>query len=159
MKEMGPVFARDGDQVIIKTSLTGGQAPFSLSWSLRGEPLEWTSRVTPYNRTGCVGVHIRSVGHQDEGTYTCRIANCQGEATFSSTLLVDCKLRQSQGAEKLLRFCCRIEFSQNLKTLSAWCMYAFILSSILDFQVFSNTLTAVRLRCFTVSFRSRAEGE
>ena len=89
------MFARDGDQVIIKTSLTAGQAPFSLSWSFRGEPVQWSGRVSPYTRPGCVGISLTSVGPQDEGTYTCTISNPHGEAVFSCTLLVDCKFAES----------------------------------------------------------------
>ena len=100
MKPMGPVFARDGDTVVIKTSLTTGEAPFSLAWSLDGSPVDWSQRLSPYNRSGCVGVRLERVGREDEGTYTCTVTNRQGQATFSSTLLVDCKSDHSQGAEK-----------------------------------------------------------
>ena len=33
------------------------------------------------------------VGVDDEGTYACTLSNSLGSATFSSTLLVDCKYR------------------------------------------------------------------
>ena len=89
------MLARDGDQVIIKTSLTAGQAPFSLDWRFRGEPVQWSGRVVPYSRPGCVGISLTSVGPQDEGTYTCTISNTHGEANFSCTLLVDCKFAES----------------------------------------------------------------
>ena len=100
MKQMGPVFVRDGDTVIIKTSLTSGSAPFSLSWSVRGCPVVWSHRLSPYNRPGCVGIRLERAGREDEGTYSCTITNSQGQATFSSTLLVDCKSKLSQSAEK-----------------------------------------------------------
>ena len=88
---MGPVFARDGDTVILKTSLTSGEAPFSLSWSVRGSPVTWSQRLSPYNRPGCVGLRLERVGREDEWTYSCTLTNRHGQATFSSTLLVDCK--------------------------------------------------------------------
>ena len=34
LSNIGPVFARDGDDVIIKTNIQGGQAPFTLAWTL-----------------------------------------------------------------------------------------------------------------------------
>ena len=95
MKQMGPVFARDGDTVVIKTSLTSGEAPFSISWTLKGSPLEWSQRLTPYNRSGCVGLRLERVGREDEGTYSCTVTNQHGQDTFSSTLLVDCKSQLS----------------------------------------------------------------
>ena len=95
MKAMGPVFARDGDTVIIKTSLTSGEAPFSLAWSLNGSPVDWSQRLTPYNRPGCVGLRLERVGREDEGTFSCCLTNSQGQVTFSSTLLVDCKCRNT----------------------------------------------------------------
>lgn len=37
LSKVGPVFARDGDDVIIKTNIQGGQTPFALSWTLNGK--------------------------------------------------------------------------------------------------------------------------
>ena len=37
LSKIGPVFARDGDDVIIKTNIQGGQTPFTLSWTLNGK--------------------------------------------------------------------------------------------------------------------------
>ena len=91
MKQIGPVFARDGDNVVIKTSLLAGETPLNIVWSRSGEPVDWSARVRPYNRPGCVGISISAVCPQDEGHYTCRVSNSQGEDSFSSTLLVDCK--------------------------------------------------------------------
>ena len=91
LKDMGPVFARDGDNLVIKTSLLNGSAPFNISWTVNGQPLVWSQRIKPYNKTGCVGISIRDVGFQDEGFYNCCISNSAGGSSFGSTLVVDCK--------------------------------------------------------------------
>jgi hypothetical protein len=31
------------------------------------QELEWRDRVSPYNRPGCVGIHLKRVGIDDEG--------------------------------------------------------------------------------------------
>ena len=91
VKEMGPVFARDGDSLVIKTSLVSGAAPFSVSWRRDGRPVAWSSRVTPYHKPGSVGLSIARAGPGDEAIYSCTIANAEGEATFTATLVVDCE--------------------------------------------------------------------
>ena len=88
---MGPVFARDGDNLVLKTSLLNGLAPFNISWTVNGQPLVWSQRIKPYNKTGCVGISIKDVGFQDEGFYNCCISNSSGGSSFGSTLVVDCK--------------------------------------------------------------------
>ena len=151
MKAPGPVFARDGDQVTIKTSLTGGAAPFSLTWSLDGQPVQWSHRVTPYLRPGCVGISLSTVCLEDEGTYTCRLTNSLGETSFTSTLVVDCKFRLS-GCCKNYQHSqfCRIEFSKQFqpKTLtplpgmSAYFIFPAMLRIFL--LSFPNTLRTLR---------------
>ena len=168
MKASGPVFARDGDQVTIKTSLTGGMAPFSLSWTLDGQPVQWSQRVTPYLRPGCVGISLSTVGLEDEGTYTCRLTNPHGETSFTTTLVVDCKLRIS-GCCKNYQHSqfCRIEFSNHFiqpKTLTHLPgMSAYFIfhcdARNLSTKFSQHLENPERLRYFTVSFRSRAEGE
>ena len=39
LSSIGPVFTRDGDDVIIKTNIQGGQSPFAVSWMLNGKVL------------------------------------------------------------------------------------------------------------------------
>ena len=53
----------------------------------------WSERVQVYNKPGCIGVQLTRVGVDDEGTYTCTVSNSDGSATYSATLLVDCKLQ------------------------------------------------------------------
>lgn len=91
MKEIGPVFARDGDNVVIKTSLVSGETPLNIDWCRNGKPVVWSHRVQPYNKPGSIGISINNVGYQDEGFYSCNISNSHGGAFFSSTLVVDCK--------------------------------------------------------------------
>ena len=106
---MGPIFARDGDDVILKTNIQSGQAPFSINWMkngqvfkvvicssnvnlyIVGQELVFSNRVSPYNRPGCIGIKIIRAGTDDEGHYQCYVRNASGEATFNATLLVDCK--------------------------------------------------------------------
>ena len=52
----------------------------------------WSERVQVYNKPGCIGVQLTRVGVDDEGTYSCTVSNSHGSATYSATLLVDCKL-------------------------------------------------------------------
>ena len=91
LADVGAIFARDGDDLILKTNLRGGAAPFQLSWSHNDGAVAWSARVSPYNREGCVGLRILGAGPQDEGSYRCTVANREGRATFTATLLVDCK--------------------------------------------------------------------
>ena len=91
VNEMGPLFARDGDNLVLKTSLVSGQAPFSISWTLNGQPLVWSQRVTPYHKPGTIGVSLKNVCFDDEGLYSCSVSNSHGDTSFSATLVVDCK--------------------------------------------------------------------
>ena len=91
LADVGAIFARDGDDLILKTNLRGGAAPFQLSWSHNDRAVAWSARVAPYNREGCVGLRILAAGPQDEGSYRCTVANREGRASFTATLLVDCK--------------------------------------------------------------------
>lgn len=91
VKEMGPIFARDGDNLVLKTSIISGQAPFSISWTLNGQPLVWSQRVTPYHKPGTIGVSLKNVCFDDEGLYSCSVSNSDGDTSFSATLVVDCK--------------------------------------------------------------------
>ena len=92
LSDVGPMFVRDGDDLILKTSLRAGRAPFRIEWTHNGEPVVWSARIAPYNREGCVGLRILGAGSQDEGSYCCSVTNSEGAASFSATLLVDCKL-------------------------------------------------------------------
>jgi hypothetical protein len=85
------VFVRDGDDLILKTSLRAGRAPFRLEWSHEGRPVAWSGRLAPYNREGCVGLRVLGAGPQDEGSYSCTVSNSEGAASFTCTLLVDCE--------------------------------------------------------------------
>ena len=55
------------------------------------QDIVWSSRVSPYNRPGCVGIKILCAGIDDEGLYVCSVNNSMGQASFSATLLVECK--------------------------------------------------------------------
>ena len=92
LSDVGPMFVRDGDDLILKTSLRAGRAPFRIEWTHNGQPVSWSARIAPYNREGCVGLRILGAGSQDEGSYCCSVSNSEGAASFSATLLVDCKL-------------------------------------------------------------------
>ena len=92
LSDVGPMFVRDGDDLILKTSLRAGRAPFKIEWTHNDQPVVWSGRVAPYNREGVVGIRILNAGSQDEGSYCCSVANAEGGASFSATLLVDCKL-------------------------------------------------------------------
>ena len=91
LSDVGPMFVRDGDDLILKTSLRAGRAPFRIEWTHNGRPVVWSARIAPYNREGCVGLRILGAGSQDEGSYCCSVTNSEGAASFSATLLVDCK--------------------------------------------------------------------
>ena len=88
---MGPMFARDGDNIVMKSSLLTGEAPLNISWTFNGQPLLWSNRLKPYNKPGCVGITIKNVGYEDEGLYNCCISNTYGGTLFNCTLVVDCK--------------------------------------------------------------------
>ena len=92
LSDVGPMFVRDGDDLILKTSLRAGRAPFRIEWTHNGQPVVWSARIAPYNREGCVGLRILGAGSQDEGSYCCSVTNAEGAGSFSATLLVDCKL-------------------------------------------------------------------
>jgi len=85
----GPVFSRDGDTVIIKSTLESGAPPFNISWKFNGQDVCWSSRVAPLNVPGCIGIRMTQVGNHDEGMYTCTVSNSEGTATSTTVLLVD----------------------------------------------------------------------
>ena len=87
------MFARDGDNLVLKTSLLSGQSPLNISWSLNGQPLAWSQRVMPYHKPGTIGVSLKNVCFHDEGLYSCSVSNSDGDTSFSATLVVDCKSR------------------------------------------------------------------
>ena len=93
MKEMGPMFARDGDNIVIKSSLVSGQSPFEIIWTFNNEPVVWSNRKQPYNKPGSVGISIKNVCMEDEGFYNCVIKNSVGGTSFNGTLVVDCKYK------------------------------------------------------------------
>jgi len=116
LTDIGPVFARDGDDVIMKTSICG-QAPFSLSWTLNGQDLVWSNRVEPYNRPGCIGIKVLRAGTDDEGRYSCTVNNSNGQATFNATLLVD---YAEQKESELMEELCNCPMLDAITPLMSW---------------------------------------
>ena len=55
------------------------------------QDIVWSSRVSPYNRPGCIGIKIMRAGTDDEGQYICSVQNSMGQDNFKATLLVDCE--------------------------------------------------------------------
>jgi len=87
----GPLLVRDGDDVTLTCNVTAGEQPIDIEWFKDDQVLSWTQRVKPLNSadTGSVGVKLRTVGPEDEGSYVCRVSNRLGEDTAAITLLVD----------------------------------------------------------------------
>merc|ERR1712012_1014675 len=117
LSDVGPMFVRDGDDLILKTSLRAGRAPFKIEWTHNDQPVVWSGRVAPYNREGVVGIRILNAGSQDEGSYYCAVTNAEGAASFSATLLVD---YAEQKESELMVELCNCPMLDSITPLMSW---------------------------------------
>jgi len=117
LKSSGPLFCRDGDSVVVKASLQSGQAPFHITWTFNDQAVEWSARLHPYNRPGCIGLHLDRVGIHDEGTFVCTVTNDQGSASYSCTLLVD---YAEQRESELMAELCNCPMLDTITPLMSW---------------------------------------
>ena len=86
VKEMVDCTAFAGDVVRFDVKVTGQPAP-QLEWTLEEEVVEEDHRhILELGENGLCSLIVRHVTEDDEGEYSCRAVNSQGEATCSAEL-------------------------------------------------------------------------
>lgn len=88
VKEMVDCSAFPGDVVRFDVRVTGQPAP-KLHWSLEEDEVEADARhIVELGENGLCSLIVRHVTEDDEGEYSCRAVNSQGEAMCSAELSV-----------------------------------------------------------------------
>ena len=86
----GSDVVNQGDSATLTCSIRRGDAPISITWSLKGDIVS----SDPTMKTTMIGdklsfLVIGEVGYRHSGMYTCRASNPAGSVTYSTELKVN----------------------------------------------------------------------
>lgn len=85
----------EGDTISAQCTISKGDGPLNITWSLNGKPLKFVDGVMLSNSKRVSSLTIESVKAEHTGEYTCYAANMAGTSSFSATLNINGILQMS----------------------------------------------------------------